>query len=277
MQMLVSHDDDEHHRTWTAWTTAVLGSFVVGLSGLVPLLVIPTESRSQSTDGGQSKTLRRHLSFAVGGLLGDVFLHLLPEAYGALRGGSHGARVALGLWILTGILSFLVLEKVFEFTEESKDPKQRTDARKIVGYLNLFANCVDNFIHGLAVASSFLASLKLGLITVFAILIHEIPHEVGDFAILLNSGFTRWEAGKAQFCTATVGMLGACAALWLDAVQSLDARTSWILPFSAGGFLNIALVSVLPELMRETDPKEALVQLAFIVLGIAIMAVMSVF
>ena len=83
----------------------------------------------------------------------------------------------------------------------------------------------------------------MGLITTFAILIHEIPHEVGDFAILLKSGFSRWEAAKAQMWTASVGMLGALAmalaALSLDSVKSLEARTAWILPFSAGGFLNI--------------------------------------
>ena len=81
----------------------------------------------------------------------------------------------------------------------------------------------------------------MGLITTFAILIHEIPHEVGDFAILLKSGFSRWEAGKAQMCTASVGMLGALAAISLDSVKSLEARTAWILPFSAGGFLNIGI------------------------------------
>merc|ERR1719167_1212804 len=147
--------------------------------------------------------------------------------------------------------------------------------KKIIGYLNLLANCIDNFIHGLAVASSFLTSFKMGLITTFAILIHEIPHEIGDFAILLKSGFSRWEAGKAQMWTASVGMMGAVAALSLDSVQSLEARTAWILPFSAGGFLNIALVSVLPELMNETDPSEAMKQLGCILLGIAVMAVPS--
>ena len=102
---------------------------------------------------------------------------------------------------------------------------------------------------------SFIASFKMGVITTFAILIHEIPHEVGDFAILLKSGFSRffvvspeifiddwlcrWEAGKAQIWTASVGMLGALAALSLDSVHSMEVRTSWILPFSAGGFLNI--------------------------------------
>ena len=136
----------------------------------------------------------------------------------------------------------------------------------------------------------------MGVITTFAILIHEIPHEVGDFAILLKSGFSRWEAGKAQIWTASVGMLGALAALSLDSVHSMEVRTSWILPFSAGGFLNIgnlllipimiiiiiihdlsvsALVSVLPELVSETDPKEGMKQLGCIFLGIAVMFCLS--
>ena len=95
----------------------------------------------------------------------------------------------MGLWILGGILTFLILEKIFEFTDEDEEKnnnKLELGKKRILGYLNLAANCIDNFIHGLAVASSFLSSFKLGLITTFAILVHEIPHEIGDFAILLR-------------------------------------------------------------------------------------------
>jgi len=265
---------------YVSWLGAVLGTMMVGLSGLVPMLIIPLEAGQNLKSEEGSRTLRLLLSFAVGGLLGDVFLHLFPESYGALATSgknTHTGHLVMGLWILGGILTFLVLEKIFEFTDEdeSENNNKGDEKKKIVGYLNLLANCIDNFIHGLAVASSFLTSFKMGLITTFAILIHEIPHEIGDFAILLKSGFSRWEAGKAQMWTASVGMLGAIAALSLDSVQSLEARTSWILPFSAGGFLNIALVSVLPELMSETDPKEAMKQLGCIFLGIFIMAILS--
>jgi len=266
---------------YVSWLGAVLGTMMVGMSGLVPMLIIPLEAGQNLKSEEGSRTLRLLLSFAVGGLLGDVFLHLFPESYGALSTSgknTHTGHLVMGLWILGGILTFLVLEKIFEFTDQDEtenNNKGDEKRKKIVGYLNLLANCIDNFIHGLAVASSFLTSFKMGLITTFAILIHEIPHEIGDFAILLKSGFSRWEAGKAQMWTASVGMLGAIAALSLDSVQSLEARTSWILPFSAGGFLNIALVSVLPELMSETDPKEAMKQLGCIFLGIFIMAILS--
>ena len=99
-----------------------------------------------------------------------------------------GRNLSTGLWLIFGIIAFLCIEKVFNQSFNNQDKK----SKKITGYLNLLANCIDNFIHGLAVASSFLTSLKLGMTTVFAILVHEIPHEVGDFVILMNSGFTRY-------------------------------------------------------------------------------------
>lgn len=85
--------------------------------------------------------------------------------------------------------------------------------KHITGYLNLMANCIDNFTHGLAVGGSFLVSFRLGALTTFAILIHEIPHEVGDFAILLKSGFSRWDAARAQLLTASGGIFGALVAV----------------------------------------------------------------
>merc|ERR1739838_1138958 len=110
--------------------------------------------------------------------------------------------------------------------------------KKIVGYLNLFANCTDNLLHGLAVGTSFLSSFRLGVTTTAAILIHEIPHEFGDFAILLKSGFDRWEAAKAQISTALVGLL---LALAFESSNDLETLLMHILPFTAAGFLNIAL------------------------------------
>jgi len=262
--------------TALTWTAALIGSVAVALSGVVPIVLIPLDNPYSAQASSQTdRNLKLLLSFAVGGLLGDVFLHLFPEAYGALgnqREDSQANRRSLGIWILVGILTFLVLEKMFEATETKGTAKPK---RKILGYLNLLANCIDNFLHGLTVASSFLSSIKLGMITTLAILIHEIPHEVGDFAILLRSGFTRWEAGKAQICTGSLGVLGALTALSLDSVQSLEARTAWILPFSAGGFLNIALVSILPELMSETNPTEGIKQLLCIFAGIIVMALLS--
>lgn len=114
-------------------------------------------------------------------------------------------------------------------------------------------------------------------LTIIFLAVHEIPHEVGDFAILLRSGFNRWDAAKAQLLTAGAGLLGALVAIGGSGVTSaMEARTSWIMPFTAGGFLHIALVTVLPDLLQETSPIESIKQFTSLIFGIVLMAIMTI-
>lgn len=305
---------------WQQWIGSVAGSMLVGLSGIVPLLIIPDSGKLQdsSTPLEQSSNFRLLLSFAVGGLLGDVFLHLLPEAWQMVRSGESDTSVGhlkLGLWLLAGLLTFAVIEWVLSSTannctyeddvsdvdsdtqnnnttEKTKTPMkikstirdsfsslnpfQGISSRRVTGYLNLLANGIDNFTHGLAVGGSFLVSVRVGLLTTAAILLHEIPHEVADFAILLRAGFGRWDAARAQLGTAAVGVLGAIAALVTQDSSISDGHfTMCILPFTAGGFLHISLVTVLPELLEEEQPKQSLLQVIFIIAGIVATAAVT--
>ncbi|VDO74041.1 unnamed protein product [Haemonchus placei] len=116
-------------------------------------------------------------------------------------------------------------------------------------------------------------SFQFGAMTTFAILVHEIPHEVSDFAILLRADFNRIQAVKAQLVTATGGIAGAFVALWInnDSMQSAD----WILPFTAGGFINIALAQILPELNEEKDRRQNIKQIAMMFLGLFVMVAIS--
>ncbi|KAG5672959.1 hypothetical protein PVAND_003046 [Polypedilum vanderplanki] len=323
---------------YVPWIFSLFGSALIGLSGILPLLIIPNHEpgkESEMKNPADSKFLKTLLSFAVGGLLGDVFLHLLPEAWESdmkdrsLSGDEHPS-IRSGMWVLSGVLIFTIVEKIFSgyanadennpqpkcveiancllrrnggklpegavscapngscdiedipngipcFLAEKDKKGKEPPSKKVAGYLNLLANSIDNFTHGLAVAGSFLVSLRHGILATFAILLHEIPHEVGDFAILLRSGFTRWDAAKAQLLTAGAGLLGALVAIGGSGVTSaMEARTSWIMPFTAGGFLHIALVTVLPDLLEEEDKIESLKQLGALVLGIVVMAVLTV-
>ncbi|XP_071381825.1 zinc transporter ZIP13 [Centroberyx affinis] len=303
------------------WLFSLVGSVAVGLSGIFPLLVIPIEAGAAlKTEAGCQK-LKQLLSFAIGGLLGDVFLHLLPEAW-ALSGCSAGRQnhyTTQGLWVIIGLLSFLLLEKMFPDQDSHEDPapsqgpylnsttssspvfsgkpvaslknghhteswnsskppislQEGSEKIKTSGYLNLLANCIDNFTHGLAVAGSFLVSKKVGFLTTFAILLHEIPHEVGDFAILLRAGFDRWSAARMQLYTALVGVLGACFALCIQSPKGTENATAWILPFTSGGFLYIALVNVVPDLLEESSFRHSLLQILLICCGVAVMALLS--
>ncbi|CAG5014398.1 unnamed protein product [Parnassius apollo] len=336
-------------------------------------------NRAQKLSG--AATLRILLSFAVGGLLGDVFLHLLPEAWqhdlASTKEGEH-VSMKCGLWCLFGMLIFIIVEKLFAagdaedaeedvksnglikqieieeieklliaerksrgkvngegicagngtvsaqqlystcvFNNNTKGEgvccsavsnsngvvkckgsnrwmgrcllrearekalqvsKEKSEKKDVAGYLNLMANSIDNFTHGLAVGGSFLVGFRVGLLTTFAILVHEIPHEVGDFAILLKSGFSRWEAAKAQLATASAGLIGAMTAVMFSGARNaIEAKTSWIAPFTAGGFLHIALVTVLPDLLREDDKWESAKHLAALLAGISVMAFMTVY
>ncbi|KAM9653687.1 zinc transporter ZIP13 [Harpia harpyja] len=309
-----------------AWICSLIGSFMVGLSGVFPLLVIPFETGAALQSEAGSHRLKQLLSFAIGGLLGNVFLHLLPEAWAYTcsattgEGQSFQQQKLLGLWVIIGFLTFLVLEKIFLEKEEKECPgvgcdskapagkipngsgyplpkvagqSQRagtdstqcngsslqscpTDNRiKISGYLNLLANTIDNFTHGLAVAASFLVSRKVGFLTTIAILLHEIPHEVGDFAILLRAGFDRWSAAKMQLSTALGGILGACFAICAQSPKGAGETVAWILPFTSGGFLYIALVNVVPDLLEEKNPWNSLQQILLLCTGITVMVLLS--
>lgn len=318
------------------WIFSLIGSILVGLSGVLPLLIIPIEEGENLKSGAGARRLKILLSFAVGGLLGDVFLHLLPEAWEHRIKDVHSHQhpsLSCGLWVLVGMLAFIIVEKVFSNLQEPLELKPKIIVKYITttttttkangyknhrcdndrqingkvpeyctnnntkfphnnhdqevietkkhyhisGYLNLMANSIDNFTHGLAIGGSFCISFKIGVLSTFAILVHEIPHEVGDFAILLKSGFSRWDAAKAQICTATAGIMGSMIAVVFGSSDSVESKTSWILPFTAGGFLHIALVTVLPELIKEESRLESFKQLASLILGIIVMAVLIFF
>ncbi|XP_042301203.1 zinc transporter ZIP13 isoform X2 [Sceloporus undulatus] len=258
-----------------AWICSLIGSIMVGLSGVLPLLIIPLETGAALKSEEGSRRMKQLLSFAIGGLLGNVFLHLLPEAWAytcsATAGGgqSYQQQKLLGLWVIVGLMTFLSLQKMFP------DSEKQGGSSLISGYLNLLANTIDNFTHGLAVAASFLVSRKVGLLTTVAILLHEIPHEVGDFAILLRAGFDRWSAAKLQLSTALGGVLGACFAICAQSPKGTGETIAWILPFTSGGFLYIALVNVVPDLLEEKNPWNSVQQVLLLCTGIIVMVLLS--
>ncbi|XP_072374872.1 zinc transporter ZIP13-like isoform X1 [Scyliorhinus torazame] len=244
-----------------AWICSLIGSVIVGLSGIFPLLVIPIEAGAALKSKDGSQRLKRLLSFAIGGLLGDVFLHLLPEAWAytcnSNPDGSHSRKQQrkLGLWVIVGLLAFFILEKVFpdkdEDTEYHKAPFQtkntlqngrfgvdkaikRLKNGKVIPSASTQQNgsCVqpiNGYCHSSALQQRASTqpgqTIKVGLTTTLAILLHEVPHEVGDFAILLRAGFDRWSAAKMQLTTAFGGVLGACFAMCAQSPEGAGTDT----------------------------------------------------
>ena len=277
----------EENVSLSTWLLALSSAALVGACGVLPLL-LNRWIRLDRADG-TNLAMRAVLAFAVGGLLGDVFLHLLPESWGSSRDMLEVRQA--GWWLLAGFVVFMTVEKIGELTaEEYASSTVSTSAvngtskrdglvvysehgsrKDVSGYLNLAANCTDNFTHGLAIAASYIASPMVGLLTTMAIICHEIPHEVGDFAILLRSGFECESAAKAQLATATGGLVGVITGLL---AESVGHCTSWMLPFTAGGFLYIALVTIVPELLK--DDTHTFKELGAVLLGMVVMATVTI-
>ncbi|CAF1669035.1 unnamed protein product [Adineta ricciae] len=149
---------------------------------------------------------------------------------------------------------------------------------KISGYLNLIADGLHNFTDGLAIGSTYLLGRTVGLTTTFTIFLHEIPHEIGDYAILIQNGCSRKKAIFLQLTTAFGALLGCLIGLLFHSAGTEVWATQTFLPITAGGFIYIATVSVIPELLStNTGLKQSLMELLALIMGVLIMVAVAVF
>ncbi|XP_066152471.1 protein catecholamines up isoform X2 [Euwallacea fornicatus] len=313
------------------WLYAMGSTLIISAAPFFILFLVPLDSADKD-----APLLKILLAFASGGLLGDAFLHLIPHATMAVEssegaegihghGHSHGHReeeepehahdMSVGLWVLAGIVAFLVVEKGVRIIkgrhghghshvtskpkaadkknstnkkEKSKNKDEKPSSKavkakpqediKVAGYLNLAADFSHNFTDGLAIGSSYLAGNTVGIVTTITILLHEVPHEIGDYAILLQSGVSRKNAMLLQLTTALGALAGTAISLLAQNSTGVLAA-AWILPFTAGGFIYIALVSVIPELLDEENPsfKQTILQILSMLLGVGMMVLVAEF
>lgn len=209
------------------------------------------------------KYLSVFISIAVGALLGDAFLHLIPEALS--EGGEHGSLA--GVLIITGILAFFLLEKFLHWHHHGEDIG--TTEVHPVGKLVLVSDVTHNFLDGVVIAASFSVSPSVGIATTLAVILHEIPQEVGDFAVLLHAGYTKWRALLLNFLSALSAVLG--AALFFLIGEFAESFAALAVPITAGGFVYIAVADLIPELQKTKDWRISIWQATAVILGIVAM------
>lgn len=238
---------------------ALSGVFLVSLASLLGVLTLAwSEARLY-------RVIFVLVALSVGALFGDVFLHLIPEIFEAAE-----SPTSLALSIMAGILVFFVLEKFLRWSHHHPvDVDEEKTHIHPVGYLNLVADGLHNFIDGVIIGISFLASPAVGIATTIAVLFHELPQELGDFAILIHAGFSKRKALLFNFLSALMSVLGAILALVIG--QSLEEVTPLALAFAAGGFIYIAGSDLVPELHKMTSPRHSIVQFAAIIVGVLCM------
>lgn len=213
--------------------------------------------------------LRRYMflfmSIAVGALLGDAFIHLIPEAFEEAENST-----LISILVIAGIFSFFALEKFLHWHHHGEDTVYTVHP---VGKLILFSDGVHNFIDGVIIGASFLISIPVGIATTIAVILHEIPQEVGDFSVLLHAGYSKVQALWLNFVSALTALLGLVVFFVIG--STLENVMVYILPLAAGGFIYIALADLIPELHKTKKLSSSLVQLIAVIVGIVLMLALT--
>jgi len=240
--------------TWVLGLASVIAISAISLTGVLVLWL---------KDKQLERILLYLVSFSVGGLFGDAFIHLIPEA---IEEGGFG--ISVSMLILLGILFSFVVEKFLQW-RHCHIPTSNAHPHSFA-YMNLFGDAVHNLIDGLIVGGSYLVSIPIGLSTTLAVIFHEIPQEIGDFGVLIHGGFAKKKAVWFNFLTALTAIAGAVIAFVLG--TTLEGFTPLLIPFAAGNFIYIAGSDLIPELRKdEPDLKKSALQIISITLGVVMM------
>lgn len=240
---------------------------VVGVS-LVSLVGVLTLSLGEALIRRLATIL---VSFAVGTLLGDAFIHLIPEAF-----ADAGATLRASLLVLAGVLLFFVVEKLLRHQHGPLHIHHHHDERKRpeLAVINVVGDAIHNFIDGVLIGASYVTSPVLGVSTTIAVLFHEIPQELGDFGVLVHSGLTVRKAVLVNLASASVAILGTVATVLVGS-RAEAMVTAILVPVTAGGFVYIASADLIPELQHDRSLRALVVQASLIALGIASMALLA--
>jgi zinc and cadmium transporter len=207
------------------------------------------------------------VSFAVGGLFGGAFFHLIPESFENFKKSSSAS-----LLIITGILLFFILEKFLHWMHDHEKSFSSTPV-KVQGPLNIVADAFHNFIDGILIAASFIIDRELGMATTIAVLLHEIPQEIGDFGVLIHSGYTVTRALFYNFLSALTAFIGVFTVFAMGSSAQVVAH--YVIPLAAGGFIYLAGSDLIPELHNENSFRKSVFQLLTMLLGFAILFLLT--
>ena len=219
-----------------AWLYSLISVLIVSLVSLIGVFTISLKQDKLN------KIVPLLVSFAVGGLFGDAFIHLLPETFEGL-----GFGLKTSLLIILGIFLFFVLEKFIRW--HHCHDANCGERQKPVGPIVAVGDGFHNFFDGMLIAASYLADIRLVLATTLAVILHEIPQEVGNFGALVHSGFSVRKALFYNFISALTAFLGAFVFLAIG--SKISDYVLFFIPITAGGFIYIAGSDLLPELHHE--------------------------
>ena len=234
----------------------IISILVVSLISLVGISLLSLKAAKLE------KIIVYMISFSAGALLGDAFIHLIPEAV-----EENGFSIFVSISVLSGIAFSFVAEKIIHW-RHCHHPTTSSHPHHLTK-MNLVGEGVHNFIDGIIIATSYLISIPVGIATTIAVILHEIPQEISDFGVLVYGGYTRTKALLANFLISLTALLGAVITILIG--TRTENILIFLIPFAAGNFIYIAGSDLIPELHKETKLKVSLAQLILFILGISVM------
>jgi zinc and cadmium transporter len=240
----------------SAFSSALGSAAVVSAISLVGIATLPFSEESIK------RITFILVSLATGALFGDAVLHIFPDVF---RHDPHS--LASSLWILAGIMASFVFEKVLRWKDHHN--LEGSKGIKPVGRIILFSDGLHNLVDGILIGATFQVNMDVGIATTLAVALHELPHEIGDFGVLIDSGYSKGRALLFNFLCACIAIAGVFVAFGF---QSSLENFPWIaLPITGGSFLYIAGSNLTPELQKEYAPVRSLIQCLTMMAGIGLM------
>lgn len=245
-----------------AWVAAIASVILVSLLSMIGIILL------MISDKVLKAVVFVLVGLAVGGLFGDAFVHLIPEAFEITS-----SATTTSVYILLGVFAFFVLEKFLHWRHEHSCEFDDICVKPL-GYINLASDGVHNLIDGLLIGVAYLASIEIGVATTLAIIMHEIPQEIGDFGVLIHAGFTKKRALLFNFLAASLAIAGTIASLMIG--ETVESYKIIMLPIAAGGFIYIAGSDLVPEMQRESKVSKSTIQILAIAAGVGLILLLKI-
>lgn len=237
--------------------------WIIGSTILISLISLVGVFTLSLKDKILDEILLLLVGFSAGTLAGGAFLHLLPESLEKLPGGETF------VYALVGFTVFFLMERILYWRHCHEG---HCDVHAF-SYLNLFGDGLHNFIDGLVIAGSFLGGIPLGIATTVAVVTHEIPQEIGDFAVLIYGGFSKGRALFYNLLSGLTAVAGGVIGYFL--ATTIAGFSAALLPLTAGGFIYIAASDLIPELHKEKDANKSNLAFILFIFGLLFMWLMK--
>ena len=206
------------------------------------------------------------ISLAIGALLGDAFIHIIPEVF---ESGIN--EMLASILIISGVILFFIIEKFMHWHHHGEDSSDKEIHP--VGKLIIFTDGFHNLIDGIIIGASFMVSIPLGIATTIAVILHEIPQEIGDFAVLIHAGYSKKKALLYNFLSALAAVFGVLIVFIFGSIT--ENISTWFMPIAAGGFVYIAVADLIPELHKTKNIKHSIIQVLIMFAGIGSMIALT--